>query len=212
MTMRAFWVAVTLFVASAVVAPARARAAASDDPPETGIGAGQLVIGAATASLMVALPLFANNTPLQSFSYVSLFAGPAAVGGMVCTFGHTSKHYTGGCGWTILGAYLGALAALPASWLGSAGGGHFDNGDEGKDFTSGGAIGFAIGYAIGAAVGATIAWHLTKEERDVWAARFGAPPAPPGVESLRWSELGGRPAPPARAAVAKTVPLLGFAF
>src|SRR5262249_29613432 len=151
-------------VALLLLAPARAQAMSGDYPPEIGIGAGQLLIGTATASVFLALPVFSNGTPFETFAYVALAAGPAAVGGMVCTFGQTSKHYTGHCMSALAGAYLGALAAAPLAYLGSAaGGGRFDNGDSGKNFTSGGAIGFAAGYAIGAAVGATIAWHLKKE-------------------------------------------------
>ena len=208
--MRAFLVGVALAVASILVSPAR-PAAAGDYPPETGIGASQLLIGTATAAVFLALPLFADGSPFELASYLGLVGGPAAVAGMVCTFGQTSKHYRGRCGSVIAGAYIGALAALPFAWLGSASGGHFDNGDQGKDFTSGPAIGFAIGYAVGAAVGATIAWHRNKEERDLWA-HLSAPAAPPGAESQRRTELGWRPAPGARAVTAKTVPLLAFTF
>jgi len=212
--MRALGVTVAV-VAVVGLAPARAAVAAGDYPPEIGIGAGQLLIGTATAAAFLALPAFADGSPLETFAYGALAAGPAAVAGMICTFGHTSKHYTGGCGRVVLGAYLGAIAAAPLAWLGSvATTSHFDNGDEGgRDFTSGPAIGFAIGYAVGAAVGATIAWHRSKQERDLWSG-LAAPPAAPGAESRRWCELAGRPMIDRgrRAAPGITAPLLTLTF
>jgi hypothetical protein len=196
-----------------LLAPAQASARGGDNPPEIGIGAGQLLIGTATASVFLALPAFSNNSPFETIAYVALATGPAAVGGMVCTFGKTSKNYRGTCLPVLAGAYLGALAAAPLAWIASAvGGGSFDNGDGGKNFTSGPAIGFAIGYAVGAAGGATVAWHWTKEERDIWS-HLGTPPVPPGVESQRWFDLGARPSSGPRAASAgRAAPLLAFTF
>ena len=210
--MRAFGLIVGI-AAVISLAPARARAAASSDyPPEVGIAASQLLIGTATASVFFVLPVFTDGTPLGTFAYALLPVGPAAVGGMVCTFGHTSKYYTGSCKPALIGAFLGGLAVVPFTLFGSAsGGGPFDNGSDGKNFTSGSAIGFAIGYALGTAFGATIAWHMYKEERGLWS-HLGAPPAVPGAESLRWSELAWRPAPAAHAPAGKTTTLLAFTF
>jgi len=208
--MRAFLVGVVLAVASVFVGPVR-PAAAGDYPPETGIAAGQLLIGTLTASVFVVLPVFGNNTPFETVMWAAQIAGPAAVGGMVCTFGHTSKHYTGGCGPVVLGAYLGALAVVPFTLIGSAAGGSFHDEEGNANFTSGAAIGYAIGYAVGAAVGATIAWHLEKEERSLWS-NLGAPPAAPCLESRRWLELAWRRTSGGRAAPATSVPLLAFPF
>jgi len=202
----------TVCAALAVVLFASRPAAASDDiPPEIGIGASQLLIGTATASVALAIPLFADGTPLQTVSYGILFIGPAAVGGMVCTFGQTSKHYRGDCLPVLVGAYIGALAAIPLSLLGGGADHHsFDNGDQGKDYRAGSAIGFIIGYGLGAAIGATIAWHRTKEEKSTWSL-FAAPPPPPAA-GASWPELRWRPAPGARSAAALTAPVLAFTF
>jgi hypothetical protein len=108
-------------------------------------------------------------------------------------------------------AYLGALAAIPLTLLGSATGGSFRDEEGNKHFTSATAIGFAVGYAVGAAIGATIAWHRNKETRDV-LSRLGAPPAPASAQSVPWLELDGRPASGARTRGGKTVPLLAFTF
>ena len=196
----------------AVVVFASRPAAASDDiPPEIGIGASQLLIGAATASVALAIPVFLDGTPLQTVSYAVLFVGPAAVGGMVCTFGQTSKHYRGDCLPAIVGAYIGSLAGIPLALLGGAAGHNsFDNGDGGRDFTSGTAIGFYIGYGLGAAVGATIAWHRSKEEKSTWS--LFAPPPPPPAAGASWPELRWRPTPGAHRSAAMTVPVLAFTF
>lgn len=175
------------------------------------MGSGQLLIGTATASVALAIPLFADGTPLQTVSYAVLFVGPLAVGGMVCTLGQTSKHYRGDCLPALVGAYVGALAAFPLALLGGAADAHsFDNGDQGKNYTAGSAIGFIIGYGLGSAVGATIAWHWTKEEKSTWSV-FAAP-LPPPAASASWPELRWRPAPGARSTAAMTVPVLAFTF
>lgn len=202
----------TVCAALGLVVFASRPAVASDDlPPEIGLGAGQLLIGTATASVALAIPLFADGTPLQTVSYAVLFVGPLAVGGMVCTLGQTSKHYRGDCLPVLAGAYLGALAAVPLALFGGAVDHHsFDNGDQGKDYTAGSAIGFIIGYGLGSAIGATVAWHRSKEERSAWS--LFAPPPPPPATIASWPELRWRPAPGARSTAAMTVPVLAFTF
>ena len=132
---------------------------------------------------------------------------------MVCTLGQTSRHYTGGCGPALAGAYLGALAALPLALLGGAAG-HTDfHDDEGNtNFSSGSAIGFAIGYALGAAIGATIAWHRAKEKRDVVLPRLAASPPPARADAVPWAELTGRAGAGARASRGNMMQLLAFTF
>jgi len=207
--MRAFLVgaAATLALASLAARPVRAEVA-----PETDIGAGQVLVGTATGAAALSLPVFTDGTPLQPVAFVLLAAGPAAIGGMVCTLGQTSRRYTGRCGPVIGAAYLGALAALPLTFVGGWVKGDSFRDDEGNQhFTSGPAIGSAVGYAVGAAIGATIAWHRNKETRDV-LSRLGAPPAPASAQSLPWLDLDARPAPGGRARAGKTVPLLAFTF
>jgi hypothetical protein len=208
--MRAFSLAVVAVFGLALAAP-RTASASNEFPPEIGLGAGQLLIGTATATAVLAIPLFSEGTPIELIAYAVLLPGPAAIGGMVCTLGQTSKHYRGDCLPVIGGAYLGALASIPLALLGGAADSRsFDNGDQGRNYTSGSAIGFIIGYAVGSALGATIAWHKYKEEKSAWSW-FAAPPPPNGAAE-RWSELRWRPVPGARAATAATVPLLSFTF
>src|SRR6187551_3829522 len=141
-------------------------ASAEGLPPETGLAAEQIVLGAATAAVAMLVPVAAQDTPYQPAGFVSLLAGPAAVGGIVCIIGQGSKHYRGGCSSTMIGAYLGALASIPLAFLGAqADDDPFDGGDDGSNFFAGRAIGFMVGYVVGAAVGATIGWHASKEER-----------------------------------------------
>jgi len=210
--MRALRAAVVV-IALALLSPPRSSAAAGDLPPETGLGAGQVLIGTATASLALALPVFTVGSPFEMVAYGLLAAAPAAVGGMVCTLGQTSKHYVGRCGPVVGGAYIGVLAAIPLALIGSAAGhSSFDGGDEGgRNFTSGGAIGFALGYAIGSAVGATLAWHLRKEERNVWSG-LAAPPAPPPAEAQAWPELRWRPARGAGSGLIVGAPVMTLVF
>lgn len=210
--MRAFSLMVVGAASVLAVCAPRTASASDEVPPEIGIGAGQLLIGTATATAVLAIPFFADGTPAETIAFLALLPGPAAVGGMVCTLGQTSKHYRGNCLPVIGGAYLGALTAIPLAMLGGAAGGRsFDNGDEGgRNYTSGSAIGFIIGYAVGSAVGATIAWHHYKEENSTWS--WLAAPPPPNGAAERWPELRWRPVPGARTATAMAVPLLSFTF
>ena len=207
--MRAFLVAVVVATALTLSGPRAAVAAPGDKPPpEFGLGAGQLLMGTAIASLTLALPVFLDGTPFELLGLAALFAGPAAVGGTVCTLGQKSKLYEGSCSSPLIGAYLGALVSLP---LGILAGGNADDGSGGTDFASGPAIAFMVGYALGASIGATIGWHLGKEERSVWS-RLSTPPPLSGADDQRWPELRWRPVRGARVAPAVSVPLLVFAF
>jgi len=182
-------------------------------PPETGLVAEQLVLGAATASVAMLVPIAAQDTPYQPAGFVSLLAGPAAVGGLVCIIGQGSKHYTGGCSSTMIGAYVGALASLPLALLGAqADDDAFDGGDDGSNFFAGRAIGFMVGYVVGTAVGATIGWHASKEERGAFELGTLAPPSPPPPLGDDWPELRRRPGPATRDPSRTNVWLAAFSF
>ncbi len=206
-------VSLTILAASVLAASVPRPAAAADDvPPEVGLGAGQLLIGTATASLALAVTGFTDGTPFQLVGLGALFAGPAAVASMVCKLGQTSRHYVGGCGPVMGGAYLGALASLPFLLIGMAtADSGFEGNDGGHDYSSGVAIGFMAGYALGSAIGATIAWHASKDERSVWS-RLGPPPPLPAPGDNAWPELRWRRVPAARAPAAVAVPVLAFSF
>ena len=154
--MRAFLLAAVVATVLTLSGPRAAVAAPGDNPPEIGLGAGQLLMGTAIASLALALPVFLDDTPFELLGLAALFAGPAAVGGTVCTLGQNSKLYGGTCGSAIVGAYLGAIAAFPLAllWLAP------DDDDGGNKYASGPAIAFMVGYALGTSIGATIGWHL----------------------------------------------------
>src|SRR5688572_12910175 len=112
--MRGFLLAAAVATVLTLSAPRAAVAAPGDNPPpELGLGAGQLLMGTAIASLAIAVPVFLDGTPFELLGLAALVAGPAAVGGTVCTFGQKSKLYEGTCGSALIGAYLGALTSLP---------------------------------------------------------------------------------------------------
>jgi hypothetical protein len=206
--MRGFVLAAVAATVLTLSGPRAAAAAPGDNPPEIGLGAGQLLMGTAIASLTLGLPVFLEGTPFELLGLVALVAGPAAVGGTVCTLGQNSKLYGGTCSSTLLGAYLGALMSLP---LALVAGGDAGDGNGGTDYTSGTAVSFMVGYALGASIGATLGWHLGKEERSVWS-RLSTPPPLSGADDQRWPELCWRPMRGARAAPGVSVPLLVFAF
>jgi len=205
--MRGFLRAAAVATVLALSAPRAAVAAPGDNPPEIGLGAGQLLMGTAIASLALALPVFLDGTPFELLGLATLFAGPAAVGGTVCTLGQNSKLYAGTCGSAMIGAYLGAIAALPLALVGVAP----DDDDGGNKYASGSVIALMVGYALGTSIGATIGWHVGKEERSVWS-RPSTPPPLLGADDQRWPELRWRPARGARVAPSVSVPLLVFAF
>jgi hypothetical protein len=200
-------------LAAAVLASSIPRgAAASDVPPEIGLGAGQLLIGAATATVALAIPVFAQDTPFELLALGALFAGPAAVASMVCKLGQTSKHYVGGCGPTVGGAYLGALVGVPFALLAIGDSDSGESGIWGTDYGAPAFIGFLIGYGLGTAAGATIAWHASKQERSVWSRLGPPPPAPSAAGDGAWPDLRRRAPAGARGPAALTVPLLAFTF
>ena len=152
------------------------------------------MLGAATAAVAMLVQVAAQDTPYQPAGFVSLLAGPAAVGGIVCILGQGSKHYRGGCSSTVIGAYLGALASIPLAILGAqVDDSSFDDGDQGSNFFAGSAIGFMVGYTLGTAAGATIGWHASKEERSAFEVGRLAPPSPSPADE--WPELRRRPGP-----------------
>ena len=186
-------------------------ASAEDRPPETGLAAEQLVLGAATAAVALLVPVAAQDTPYQPAGFVSLLAGPAAVGGLVCILGQGSRHYRGGCSSTLIRAYLGALASIPLAFLGAQVDDRpFDEGDQGSNFATGSAIGFMVGYVLGTAVGATIGWHASKEERSAFELGRLAPPSPSPAED--WPELRRRPGPATRDPGRANIWLAAFSF
>ena len=205
--------AVSLTVAAATVLAAsvpRGAAAANDVPPEIGLGAGQVLIGAATATAALGVTVFAQDTPFELLAFGFLVAGPAAAASMVCKLGQTSKHYVGGCGPTVGGAYLGALVGLPFALLAMEGNDSGEGGIWGTDYGAPAFIAFLVGYGLGSATGATIAWHVSKQERSVWS-RLGPPPLAPSSDGA-WPELRRRLPPGGRGPAALTVPLLAFTF
>jgi len=206
--MRGFLLAAVVATALTLSGPRAAVAAPGDNPPEIGLGAGQLLMGTAIASLALAVPVFLDGTPFELLGLAALFAGPAAVGGTVCTLGQNSKLYGGSCRSALVGAYLGAMVSFPLALLA---GGDIDDGSGGTDYTSGTAIAFMAGYALGASIGATIGWHIGKEERSVWSRLSTAPPLSV-ADDQRWPELRWRPVRGARVAPSVSVPLLVFAF
>ena len=186
-------------------------ASAEDLPPETGLAAQQLVVGAATAAVAMLVAVAAQDTLYEPAGFVSLLAGPAAVGGIVCIIGQGSKHYRGVCSSTMLGAYLGAFAGIPFAILGAqVDDGSFDEGDQGSNFFAGRAIGFMVGYVLGTAVGATIGWHASKEERSAFELGKLAPPSPSPADD--WPELRRRPGPGTRDPGRANVWLAAFSF
>jgi hypothetical protein len=207
--MRRFLLAAAVATVLALSGPRAAVAAPGDNPPEIGLGAGQLLMGTAIASLALALPVFLDGTPFELLGLAALFAGPAAVGGTVCTLGQNSKLYGGTCGSAMIGAYLGAIAALPLAFVAVAP--DNDDGDGGNKYASGSVIALMVGYALGTSIGATIGWHVGKEERSVWSRRSTPPPLS-GADGQRWPELRWRPVRGARVAPSVSVPLLVFAF
>jgi len=205
--MRGFLLAAAVAIVVMLSGPRAAVAAPADNPPEIGLGAGQLLMGTAIASLALALPVFLDGTPFELLGLAALFAGPAAVGGTVCTLGQNSKLYGGSCRSALIGAYLGALLALPLGILGGDSG----DGEGGTNYASPAAILFMVGYALGTSIGATVGWHIGKEERSVWGG-VSAPPVISGADDQRWPELRWRPMRGARVAPGVSVPLLVFAF
>lgn len=205
--MRGVLLAAAVAIVLMLSGPRAAVAAPADNPPEIGLGAGQLLMGTAIASVALAVRVFSDGTPFELLGVAALVAGPAAVGGTVCTLGQNSKVYGGSCKSALVGAYLGALVSVPLAVLAANSG----DGIDGTDYAAGPAILFMVGYALGTSIGATVGWHVGKEERSVWGG-VTTPPPLPGADDQRWPELRCRPVRGARVAPGVSVPLLVLAF
>jgi hypothetical protein len=205
------------------VPPASARHTWPTRPPpgpvtgsssEGGIGALQVFVGIlGTFFTGLLVSLVAAGTDSSAVALVGVLGTPAVGGLVVCGVGQTSKHYEGGCGPPILGAYLGALGlGLAMAYVGEhefapSGGSDGDNTGE----VIGIVLGAALGVLVGTAVGATIAWHVSKHPREDSVALAYGPPPPPPAALGPWADLEARSGA-ARAPAVVGVPLLSLRF
>ena len=191
--------------AAAVAVPARADEppphvpSAPEPPPEPGIVVGQLAAGVATPVALIFLGAVGGPGPLV----VLLLSTPLAVGGVVCGIGRASDYYTGGCGASILGAFLGALTVIPAAVIADRL--HWNDGGGEVFADSRQLLLMATAWFIVQPVAATFAWHLGKSPLSGMALQ-PALAARPTLFPAERSNVSGR----ARGEV--TVPLLSIAF
>jgi hypothetical protein len=176
------------------------------------IVAGSLIVFLGEAGMLAA----AARTDSSQLVASALALGPLLGGFVVCGVGSSSKVYEGSCGPAIGGAYLGALLAIPAAYIGCS----LDRGSGGPDSGDvclGGAIlGAAAGYVFGTSIGATVGWHLGKRprgERPPAIAAMAAPATLTGAPaSDAWPELRGRPAASAPQGTRVSFSLLSLQF
>jgi hypothetical protein len=103
--------AARVVAAAALGAVLSAGTARADDeePAELGLGAGQMLAGMGAA----VVPVLLTTAGSQQIAPVAVLLTPAAVGGTVCAIGSMSRYYDSGCGYAMLGAYLGAMTIIP---------------------------------------------------------------------------------------------------
>jgi hypothetical protein len=181
------------------------------NPPksEEALGAVQIFAGTMVMGLSAMPILIGASLQSQPLILTTLAAWPLLGGWTVCGIGRSSTTYEGGCAPTMLGAYLGALTAIPLAALPCSSGG--------QDCLGTAALGFVVGYTFGTAVGATIGWHLSKRPRGRGLGAIAAPSPPPPGPSLadQWPELRRRPplvALGASQGPQVSVPLLALSF
>ena len=147
---------------------------------------------------------------------VFILAAPAISGMVVCYIGGRSDYYQGNCASSVVGAYIGLLAAFPAAYLGCQFGGN-----SGDGCISGAAVGLLVGMLVGPAVGGSVGWHMFKEPRLEYGHDGGRPPTamtdrmpPPRSMALLDDSSGGRRGSRQEGSghLHLTVPLLSFAF
>jgi hypothetical protein len=181
--------------------------------PEIGIGVLQVVVGAlATAATGIGAVVVADRANVAPVAVIGIIGAPGVGGWIVCGIGRASDQYSGGCGPTIAGAYVGALVfAIPGGYVGAAAFAPAGSGEGSNDRAVGALFGVAIGVVVGAAVGATICWHGTKLPRRLsLPVSFGPPPPPPAMLA-DWSDLRPR-LTPARTPITVGAPLLSLQF
>jgi hypothetical protein len=190
------------------------RRSAADTGGEIALAGGQVMIGtlitvaSGTIGFWGALyGAYGGSIPLTMVGGALFLSAPALAGLAVCGLGRTSATFTGGCGWTIGGGYLGLLLIFPLAAV---------MGEESRftDETVLSPLVMLAGYGMGAALGATIAWHVSKRARpDGFVPQPITRAAPPPAAIAPWTEPLVRPgARNAAAAPQLAVPLLAFAF
>jgi len=174
----------------------------------------ETVAGTATMVGVAAVGYFIANAAVdQSSGFLAVVAlgdlvvGPAVAGSVTCAIGRHSESNEGGCGWAILGAYVGLVAILPMSLVHDG-----VNPANGQPYVSRWAQ--AAGYVGGAALGAIVGWNLSKHHRRGAPSlapieRAGPPPEAMAAwrEPLLRSSEQESLAPPV-----VELPLLAFAF
>jgi len=132
-------------------------------PPEIGLAFVQTALGTGAMFLGVAAVVVGARAN-ATLGGAAILAGPALAGWVVCGLGRTSADYEGSCVAPVVGAYVGALLAIPAAAVGCRLD-HSSGGDNDTGCIGGAIVGFLLGYFVGAPLGATILWHAAKHPR-----------------------------------------------
>jgi hypothetical protein len=173
--------------------------------PEIGLAGLQVVVGS-LAMLITLFPIAFAADAHEALGVFALSLGPAVGGFVVCGLGGTSATYDGGCGTSVVGAYVGALTAIPLVFIGC----ELDDPEwDTGGCVAGAALGFIAGYFVGTALGATLGWHIGKRPRARGIA-FG--PRDAGRLSAEWAELKPRPLAATGGERRIAIPLIQFSF
>jgi hypothetical protein len=183
-----------------------ARTAVAAPPPdvrrpnESGLGAAQLLLGTGVVLLSeLAMLKGADETHADFLAIPVVAIGPLIGGFVVCGIGSASRAYEGRCGPAVGGAYIGALIAIPAGFVGCyVNQGSSGGGDAGSPCAAGAIVAASVAYVIGTGVGACVGWHYGKRPRGERPPAVAAPaPAaivPEASAADAWPELRARPA------------------
>ena len=195
-------------------AAAAAPRVADTGPSEPGrvFAESAAAFGAAGAALGLAgLTIQAGPVPAGVF-----LLGPLGAAEAVCAIGSGSDLYEGRCSHAIIGAYVGALVAVPVGFIGFATSSEVDDGGFGRVAAT--VLAGAIGYTVGTTIGAVVGWNSslqlrgprpTADDDAVAVARLDALAATRGAD---WREPPRRRGPAESSGVALAVPLLALRF
>jgi hypothetical protein len=220
--MRWLVVMVVLFMARAATAatapdPSAPPVLPPARPNEGGLGAAQVLLGTGVVVLSEAAMLAGNAQEHADLAVPIVLIGPLIGGFVVCGVGASSKAYEGRCAPAVGGAYVGALLAVPAAFLGCyLNKGSSSGGDNGSPCAAGALVGGSIAYVIGTGVGATVGWHAGKRPRRERARALAALAPPPALTAApandAWPELRSRPAASAPQGTPLMLSLLSLRF
>jgi hypothetical protein len=151
-------VAVSVFLGTLSVAPARAGASDTEEPPppqprpparvsaEPGLAALQFLAGSGAT---------VGGLLLGAMSPLALLATPFLVGSAVCAVGNSSQKVQGSCTPAIVGATVGALATVPLTLAMMAG----SDWNDVDSFGNGMLAGMVLGWFVLQPLASTIAWN-----------------------------------------------------